>query len=46
MKSAYTVLRRFMSVNGVVKGHGQGGSKQDAKEEAARQAFYGMGWAA
>jgi dsRNA-specific ribonuclease len=31
-------------VNGVVKGHGQGSSKQAAKEEAAKQAYYQMGW--
>ena len=33
-------------VNGVVKGHGQGSSKQMAKEEAAKQAYYQMGWGA
>lgn len=31
-------------VNGIPKGTGHGGSKQIAKEEAARQAFYAMGW--
>jgi len=33
-------------VNGLEKGQGTGSSKQLAKEEAARQAFYAMGWAA
>ncbi|TFY68139.1 hypothetical protein EVG20_g3684 [Dentipellis fragilis] len=32
-------------VDGIVKGRGTGRSKQLAKEEAARQAFYNMGWA-
>jgi hypothetical protein len=32
-------------VNGVTKGYGQGASKQLAKEEAAKQAYYAMGWA-
>jgi len=31
-------------VNGIVKGYGRGNSKQVAKEDAARQAFYAMGW--
>ncbi|KAF8898922.1 ribonuclease III domain-containing protein [Infundibulicybe gibba] len=31
-------------VNGIEKGVGVGNSKQVAKEEAARQAFYAMGW--
>ncbi|TFK77266.1 hypothetical protein BDN72DRAFT_830435 [Pluteus cervinus] len=31
-------------VNGILKGVGHGSSKQIAKEEAARQAFYAMGW--
>ncbi|THV06004.1 hypothetical protein K435DRAFT_960795 [Dendrothele bispora CBS 962.96] len=31
-------------VNGIPKGVGTGGSKQVAKEEAARQAYYAMGW--
>ncbi|KIK07467.1 hypothetical protein K443DRAFT_673381 [Laccaria amethystina LaAM-08-1] len=31
-------------VNGILKGVGTGGSKQVAKEEAARQAYYAMGW--
>ena len=31
-------------VNGVEKGQGSGPSKQLAKEEAAKQAFYAMGW--
>jgi len=32
-------------VNGIPKGEGTGASKQLAKEEAARQAYYAMGWA-
>ncbi|CCL98505.1 uncharacterized protein FIBRA_00504 [Fibroporia radiculosa] len=32
-------------VGGFVKGEGTGASKQLAKEEAARQAYYAMGWA-
>ncbi|KAI0830533.1 hypothetical protein BC628DRAFT_1312516 [Trametes gibbosa] len=32
-------------VNGMEKGLGTGASKQLAKEEAARQAYYAMGWA-
>ncbi|KAI0756773.1 hypothetical protein C8Q80DRAFT_1264791 [Daedaleopsis nitida] len=32
-------------VNGMEKGVGTGASKQLAKEEAARQAYYAMGWA-
>ncbi|KAL0071795.1 hypothetical protein AAF712_000717 [Marasmius tenuissimus] len=32
-------------VNGIPKGMGAGMTKQVAKEEAARQAFYSMGWA-
>ncbi|KAF9015549.1 hypothetical protein BDQ17DRAFT_1230096 [Cyathus striatus] len=31
-------------VNGIPKGIGTGSSKQVAKEEAARQAYYAMGW--
>ncbi|KIY45794.1 hypothetical protein FISHEDRAFT_76338 [Fistulina hepatica ATCC 64428] len=31
-------------VSGIVKGRGQGTTKQAAKEEAAREAFYAMGW--
>ncbi|RDB28875.1 Ribonuclease 3 [Hypsizygus marmoreus] len=31
-------------VNGIPKGVGTGSSKQVAKEEAARQAYYAMGW--
>lgn len=31
-------------VNGICKGVGSGGSKQLAKEEAARQAYASMGW--
>ncbi|KAI0689885.1 ribonuclease III domain-containing protein [Cytidiella melzeri] len=33
-------------VNGIEKGVGAGASKQLAKEEAAKQAWYAMGWAA
>ncbi|TCD65654.1 hypothetical protein EIP91_002327 [Steccherinum ochraceum] len=32
-------------VNGIEKGQGHGASKQLAKEEAAKQAYYAMGWA-
>lgn len=32
-------------VNDILKGYGNGGSKQHAKEAAARQAYYSMGWA-
>ncbi|KIP12063.1 hypothetical protein PHLGIDRAFT_114115 [Phlebiopsis gigantea 11061_1 CR5-6] len=32
-------------VNGIEKGSGAGASKQLAKEEAARQAYFAMGWA-
>jgi dsRNA-specific ribonuclease len=32
-------------VNDILKGQGHGASKQLAKEDAARQAFYAMGWA-
>lgn len=44
---AYCVDSLFSSplVNGILKGIGTGNSKQLAKEEAARQAFYAMGWA-
>ncbi|KAF9020306.1 hypothetical protein BDZ89DRAFT_1203777 [Hymenopellis radicata] len=31
-------------VNGISKGTGSGGNKQIAKEEAARAAYYSMGW--
>ncbi|KAE9408277.1 hypothetical protein BT96DRAFT_1013727 [Gymnopus androsaceus JB14] len=31
-------------VNGIIKGVGTGGSKQVAKEEAAKQAWYNLGW--
>ncbi|OCB87872.1 hypothetical protein A7U60_g5007 [Sanghuangporus baumii] len=33
-------------VNGIQKGEGQGSSKQAAKEAAAKQAYYSMGWTA
>ncbi|EGO04941.1 hypothetical protein SERLA73DRAFT_174019 [Serpula lacrymans var. lacrymans S7.3] len=32
-------------VNGIKKGHGCGPSKQLAKEEAAKEAYFAMGWA-
>ena len=32
------------AVNNIEKGQGTGPSKQLAKEEAAKQAFYAMGW--
>lgn len=35
----------IFAVNGIPKGQGDGASKQLAKEEAARQAYYAMGWA-
>ncbi|KAJ8509433.1 hypothetical protein ONZ45_g8402 [Pleurotus djamor] len=31
-------------VNGILKGEGKGGHKQAAKEDAARVAYYAMGW--
>jgi dsRNA-specific ribonuclease len=33
-----------VAVNGIAKGEGTGTSKQLAKEEAARKAYYAMGW--
>lgn len=36
---------RYKKVSGIPKGTGYGSTKQDAKEEAARQAFYSLGWA-
>jgi dsRNA-specific ribonuclease len=33
-----------LTVNNIEKGEGAGPSKQLAKEEAAKQAFYAMGW--
>lgn len=38
--------QRYITVNGIEKGAGSGASKQLAKEEAAKQAWYAMGWAA
>lgn len=35
----------MIEVNGIEKGKGSGPSKQLAKEEAARAAYYAMGWA-
>lgn len=35
----------MIEVNGIEKGKGNGPSKQLAKEEAARAAYYAMGWA-
>jgi len=32
------------TVNGICKGEGSGANKQLAKEEAARKAYYSMGW--
>jgi hypothetical protein len=40
------ISQNLCVVNGLEKGQGMGSSKQLAKEEAARQAFYAMGWAA
>ncbi|KAG6862194.1 hypothetical protein C0995_004276 [Termitomyces sp. Mi166 len=34
----------YLTVNGIQKGMGTGSSKHVAKEEAARQAYYAMGW--
>ena len=34
----------YATVNNIEKGQGNGPSKQLAKEEAAKQAFYAMGW--
>ena len=42
--SCYFPFLKFI-VNGVEKGTGSGPSKQLAKEEAARQAYFAMGWA-
>jgi hypothetical protein len=39
------VALNIFTVNGIQKGQGDGASKQLAKEEAARQAYYAMGWA-
>lgn len=33
-------------MNGIMKGHGEGASKQVAKEAAANVAYHAMGWAA
>lgn len=33
-----------IAVSGIHKGTGQGNSKQVAKEDAAKQAFFNMGW--
>lgn len=37
-------LPNSTTVNNVERGEGSGPSKQIAKEEAAKQAFYAMGW--
>lgn len=37
-------VRSSFQVNGIPKGTGSGGNKQIAKEEAARAAYYSMGW--
>jgi hypothetical protein len=39
------MLRSCLVVDGIMKGTGTGKSKQQAKEEGARQALYAMGWA-
>jgi dsRNA-specific ribonuclease len=44
LSEAVQGLMRGNAVNGIPKGEGKGSSKQTAKEEAARQAFYAMGW--
>ena len=36
---------RRKKVSGIPKGTAHGPTKRDAKEEAARQAFYSLGWA-
>lgn len=43
-RRAFILLTRCFTVNGIRKGEGKGSSKQIAKEEAARQAYYSMGW--
>lgn len=35
----------YLVVSGICKGEGSGNNKQIAKEEAAKQAYYAMGWA-
>ena len=45
VRAYYDVTTRVHEVNGISKGEGNGASKQLAKEEAARQAYYAMGWA-
>lgn len=35
----------MIEVNGIEKGKGSGPSKQLAKEDAARAAYFAMGWA-
>jgi dsRNA-specific ribonuclease len=35
----------MLTVNGIRMGQGVSGSKQRAKERAARQAYHAMGWA-
>lgn len=37
--------RHNQKVGGIPKGTGHGPTKQDAREAAARQAFYSLGWA-
>ena len=39
-----TIVSTPTTVNNVEKGQGSGTSKQLAKHEAAKQAFYAMGW--
>ena len=43
--SSKTKFSTSKKVSGIPKGTGHGPAKQDAKEEAARQAFYSLGWA-
>ena len=45
MGYVYHLLFLKFIVNGIEKGTGSGPSKQLAKEEAARQAYFAMGWA-
>ena len=43
--SSFSIIFLKFIVNGIEKGTGSGPSKQLAKEEAARQAYFAMGWA-
>jgi hypothetical protein len=42
--SRFPLIPRLSAVNGIEKGRGSGKSQKIAKEEAARSAFYNMGW--